>query len=84
MVVQAMIIMESRTPLPTPEVGEIFEDCKDMGLLVGKGGNFGNNDSMDVWQVLRIKPPMCVTKEDADFCISVLSIALDKFIKRKS
>ncbi|MGH0172905.1 UNVERIFIED_CONTAM: hypothetical protein FKN15_064131, partial [Acipenser sinensis] len=31
----------SREPLPGVEMNEIFEDCKDMGLLTGKGGVYG-------------------------------------------
>ena len=46
---------ESRNPLPVEKVGQIWEDCKDMKLLLGKGGLFGN--------VFRIKPPMCITKQ---------------------
>uniref|UniRef100_A0A8C7YRV3 Alanine--glyoxylate aminotransferase 2, mitochondrial n=1 Tax=Oryzias sinensis TaxID=183150 RepID=A0A8C7YRV3_9TELE len=31
----------SRTPLPSGEMSEIFEDVKDMGVLIGKGGLYG-------------------------------------------
>jgi alanine-glyoxylate transaminase/(R)-3-amino-2-methylpropionate-pyruvate transaminase len=44
--------------------------CRDSGLLVGKGGNFGN--------VFRLKPPMCITMEDADFAVDVLEDAIRK------
>jgi alanine-glyoxylate transaminase/(R)-3-amino-2-methylpropionate-pyruvate transaminase len=46
------------------ETAELLERCKDRGLLVGKGGLYGN--------VLRIKPPMCLTKDDADFIADCL------------
>jgi alanine-glyoxylate transaminase/(R)-3-amino-2-methylpropionate-pyruvate transaminase len=48
----------------------ILSHCRDNGLLLGKGGNFGS--------VFRIKPPMCITMEDADFAIDVLSDAIRK------
>jgi alanine-glyoxylate transaminase / (R)-3-amino-2-methylpropionate-pyruvate transaminase len=48
----------------------VFEKAKDMGLLVGKGGLFGN--------VLRIKPPMCINKQDIDFALEVLDHALQQ------
>jgi alanine-glyoxylate transaminase/(R)-3-amino-2-methylpropionate-pyruvate transaminase len=43
---------------------EVLELAKDRGLLIGKGGLFGN--------VLRIKPPMCISENDADFMLEVL------------
>jgi len=61
------LVKNRRTKAPaTDECLKIFEHAKNLGLLVGKGGFFGN--------VLRIKPPMCLTKADADFMIEVLDI----------
>lgn len=59
--------------LKTPAKDEIchaMEHMKDMGVLVGKGGFYGN--------VFRITPPLCFTKEDADFFVEVMDIALSK------
>jgi alanine-glyoxylate transaminase/(R)-3-amino-2-methylpropionate-pyruvate transaminase len=47
---------------------QVFETCKDLGLLIGKGGLHGNT--------LRIKPPMCLHEADADFMLEVLDEAL--------
>lgn len=33
---------ETREPLPVDQVGQIFEDIKDAGVLIGKGGVSGN------------------------------------------
>ncbi len=52
----------------TQEAGAILEAAKDRGLLIGRGGLCGN--------VLRIKPPMCITKEDVDFLADCLDEAL--------
>lgn len=50
------------------ETLELLERCREMGVLFGKGGIDGN--------VVRIKPPMCITADDADFAVEVLDHAL--------
>lgn len=65
----------SRTPMPAEDMSAIWEETKDMGLLLGKGGLYGN--------CFRIKPPMCITRADVDFAIAVMRIALDNYTKRK-
>lgn len=46
----------------------VMEAAKDRGLIIGKGGLWG--------QTLRIKPPMCITNDDADFLIECLDEVL--------
>ncbi len=46
-----------RTPNPVV-TGKIFEETKKRGLLVGKGGMFGN--------VFRVAPPLSVTTDEID------------------
>ena len=43
-----------------------------MGVLMGKTGLYGN--------VLRVKPPLCITKEDVDFALDVLDEALVQMV----
>ena len=50
------------------ETLDVLEHAREMGVLLGKGGLFGN--------ILRIKPPMCITREDAEFALEVLDKAL--------
>jgi len=49
---------------------EMLEQLRELGVLVGKGGLDGN--------VLRIKPPLCITPEDADFAIEAMDYALSR------
>ncbi|KAG7241104.1 hypothetical protein INR49_025847, partial [Caranx melampygus] len=53
---QIGVEMASRDPLSPEAMRDIFEDIKDMGVLIGKGGVYG--------QTFRVQPPMCITKED--------------------
>ena len=46
----------------------VMERCKELGLIIGKGGLKGNT--------LRIKPPMCITKDDAAFLADCLDVVL--------
>jgi 4-aminobutyrate aminotransferase-like enzyme len=63
------LVRDARSKDPaTAEAAEVLELCRDRGLLIGKGGRFGN--------VLRIKPPMCLTAADADFIVDCLDEVL--------
>jgi alanine-glyoxylate transaminase/(R)-3-amino-2-methylpropionate-pyruvate transaminase len=52
------------------ECAQVLESCRDMGLLLGKGGLHGH--------VVRFSPPMCVSKADADFLLEVLDAAFQQ------
>jgi alanine-glyoxylate transaminase/(R)-3-amino-2-methylpropionate-pyruvate transaminase len=45
-----------------------MELCRERNLLLGRGGLHGN--------VLRIKPPMCLTKDDANYIADCLDEVL--------
>lgn len=61
---------ERTKPLQPERIADIMEKTKDYGVLFGKGGRNGN--------ILRIKPPMCVTKEDIDFGLAVLRQSIEE------
>jgi alanine-glyoxylate transaminase/(R)-3-amino-2-methylpropionate-pyruvate transaminase len=65
------LVKDRRSKEPAKdEAARVWETCKDLGLLVGKGGLWGNT--------LRIKPPMCLTAADAEFLLEVFDEALSQ------
>jgi alanine-glyoxylate transaminase/(R)-3-amino-2-methylpropionate-pyruvate transaminase len=63
---------ETKEPA-TSEAAELMELSKQRGLILGKGGLLGNT--------LRIKPPMCITTDDADFMLAVIDDCLQEIEK---
>ena len=62
-------LVEPGTLTPNPGAATaMLEICRRGGLLIGKGGLYNN--------VLRISPPMSVTREEAEIALGVLSEAL--------
>jgi 4-aminobutyrate aminotransferase len=55
---------DSDTP-DTARAGQLLEECRRRGLLVGKGGLYGN--------VLRIAPPLTVTEEEIDKASEIIA-----------
>lgn len=60
---------ESREPMSREKFQRMWNRTKELGVLFGAGGLNGN--------VLRIKPPMCITKKNVDVAVD----AIDKAIK---
>lgn len=61
---------KTKTPLNGEKMLDIWDATKDAGVLLGKGGFYGN--------VFRIKPPMCITKENVDKTVAVFEEAVSK------
>jgi alanine-glyoxylate transaminase/(R)-3-amino-2-methylpropionate-pyruvate transaminase len=62
------MVKDRATKVPaSAECAQVVETAKDMGLLLGKGGLWG--------QTIRFAPPMCINQADADFLLSVLDEA---------
>jgi 4-aminobutyrate aminotransferase len=63
------LVTDGESKDPSPEAaGKVMESCKERGLLVGKGGLYGN--------VLRISPPLSISEDDADRAVETLEVAL--------
>lgn len=65
------LVKDRKTKEPAKEqTAAAFEKTKELGLLIGKGGLFGNT--------LRITPPMCFTEADVEFTLDVLDVSLSE------
>ena len=62
-------VLDRNTKEPAPQaVGQLFEETRARGLLVGKGGLYGN--------VVRIAPPLTASAEQIDEALDILDHAL--------
>lgn len=62
-------VKDRATKEPAREIcAQVVENARELGLLLGKGGLWG--------QTIRFAPPMCLTRADADFVLAVLDEAL--------
>jgi len=69
------LVTDRQTKEPAKaEAATVMEELKKRQVLIGKGGLFGN--------VLRIKPPMCITKDDASYLVAMLDEVLESISPR--
>ena len=57
-------------PMDPAKFANIFEKSKDYGILLGKGGRYGN--------VFRIQPPMCLNSGDVEFALHVIEKSIQE------
>jgi 4-aminobutyrate aminotransferase-like enzyme len=63
------LVKDHATKEPAPqETAQLMEEARREGLLIGKGGLWGN--------VIRMSPPMNISKGDVDEAIRLLDRAL--------
>ncbi len=68
------LVKDRQTKEPAPqETTQVMERARDNGLLIGKGGMFGN--------VIRMSPPMNISKADVDEGIRLLDKAFSEVRK---
>ena len=65
------VVKKKETKEPAANfVADIFEKTRQQGLLIGKGGLYGN--------VIRITPPLTVERADIDHAMGILSDSFEK------
>jgi len=69
------LVKDRKTKEPAPEaVNMLFEETKARGLLIGKGGAYGN--------AVRVAPPLTATKEHVEEALESLTTRLPVFRRR--
>ncbi|MCB0243127.1 MAG: aminotransferase class III-fold pyridoxal phosphate-dependent enzyme, partial [Anaerolineae bacterium] len=62
------MVLDRKTKEPaTKEVNALFEQTRQRGLLIGKGGLYGNS--------LRLAPPLTATRDHVDEALEILDHA---------
>jgi alanine-glyoxylate transaminase/(R)-3-amino-2-methylpropionate-pyruvate transaminase len=65
------LVKDRTTKAPaSAECSQVLENSRELGLLIGKGGLWG--------QTIRFAPPMCITQADADFVLAALDEAFSQ------
>lgn len=63
------LVRDRQTKEPDPAAATaLWEYARQQGVLTGKGGLHGN--------VLRLKPPLCITRQDVDYALEVFGAGL--------
>ncbi|MBW8012692.1 MAG: aspartate aminotransferase family protein [Chloroflexi bacterium] len=64
--IEMVVDRESKEPA-TKAITHLFEETRKLGMLIGKGGLYGN--------VVRISPPLISTKEDIENALEMFDVA---------
>jgi 4-aminobutyrate aminotransferase-like enzyme len=69
------LVKDRETKEPAPEAtNQFMEECRREGLLIGKGGMVGN--------VIRLSPPLNISKADVDVALRTMDKALSQVGKQ--
>lgn len=69
------VVKDKESKDPDAELfANVYELTKDKGILLGKGGRFGN--------VFRIQPPMCLNEKDVEFAIDVIDQSFKEALRK--
>ena len=65
------LVLDRKTKKPAPDqTAQVMEVAMENGLLLGKGGLFGN--------VIRIQPPIALTEEQVEKAMDIFSQSLEQ------